>query len=317
MAREILEGLNFRTYYGVKLSDVPTFTQQFETYAMQRILAENTKAYCFPATFLIPFIIEPFITVYFPLKVGMWMVRTHPEWVGRDAEMWMVAFPFDMGRYGDLLLNMLLGILIFYFPGGYTLILFFGMGFSHVYIYLFDHLKVLKTIPACVYATMEVDWYAQWMLAPITATILSCLCFKANCQMYGYCITGMALIEACTACWFAHFLLHWFLLQKVVPMFRKTDHDDPNEHMTWKDMSSAKPCSWFNANPVHCLRSKFVALHKPPATFFYLGKENLMEVNPKIHCYFEDDHFESEDYTKSGLDYGKMTASFTASMSGR
>merc|ERR1719161_1671467 len=105
------------------------------------------------------------------------------------------------------------------------------------------------------------------MLAPITATIASCLCFKANCH-YSYCIQGMALIEACTACWIAHFFLHWFLLQKVVPMFRKTDHEDPNENMTWKDASGARPCSWFTSNPVHCLRSKFVAGDKPPCSFF-------------------------------------------------
>merc|ERR1719454_2796844 len=85
--------------------------------------------------------------VAFPCQTGKRPSTSHVEWTGRDAEMWMVAFPFDMGRYGDLLLNMLLGILIFYFPGGYTLLLFIGMGLSHIWIYIIDHVKVLTTIP--------------------------------------------------------------------------------------------------------------------------------------------------------------------------
>jgi len=304
--------LNFRTYYGVKLADVDSFTQQFETYAMQRMLAENTKCYCFPATFLIPFILEPFITVYFPLKLGQFMVRSHPEWVGRDAELWMVSFEFDMGRYGDLLLNMLLGILIFYFPGGYTLLLFFGMSGSHAYIYLFDHLRVIKTIPKCIYSTMEVDWWAQWMLAPITATILSCLVFKANCQDYGYCVAGMQLIEYCTAAWIFHFVMHVLLLIYVVPLFKK-DHADPMEFKTFKETAEEFPCSWFNANEVHCLRSKHIYQHNPPCSFNKTGKEHLQEVNPKIHCYFNDKAGEEEDYTKSDLDLGKLFTSFSKS----
>ena len=43
MSLEILKGLNFRTYYGVKLSDEEHSTQQFETYAMQCILVETTN----------------------------------------------------------------------------------------------------------------------------------------------------------------------------------------------------------------------------------------------------------------------------------
>jgi hypothetical protein len=296
---------------------VEHFTQQFETYAMQRILAENTKAYCFPATFLIPFLIEPAITVGGPLLVGQWMVRSHPEWVGRDAELWMVAFDFDMGRYGDLLLNMLLGILIFYFPGGYTLLLFFGMAGSHAYIYLFDHLRVIKTIPKCCYSTMEVDWWAQWMLAPITATIFSCFVFKANCQNYGFCVSGMTLIEYCTGAWLLHFALHVACLCYVVPLFRRRDLPTLNENQLYKTASEEHPCSWFSANPIHCLRSKYYYAHSPPCSFYKLGKEHLQEVNPKIHCHFDDEAPPEEDYTKNDIDGGAMVASLSRALTGQ
>ncbi len=50
------------------------------------------------------------------------------------------------------------GILIFFFPGGYTLILFFGMASSHSYMYGFDHARVLGTVPKCIYASIGVTW---------------------------------------------------------------------------------------------------------------------------------------------------------------
>merc|ERR1740123_2152845 len=134
-AEKVMEGLGFRTYFGVALQDVPTFTAKFETYGMQRLLAENTYGYAFPSTYLIPFLIEPFATVVFPLLLGRWIVKGNVGLQGRDAEEWLALTPMDMGRYADLLLNIILGILIFYFPGGYTWQLFLGMAGSHAYIY--------------------------------------------------------------------------------------------------------------------------------------------------------------------------------------
>merc|ERR1719203_2786507 len=81
VAWEIMKGMGFRLADGTKLEDVKYFTERFETYAMQRSLAENTYVYAFPSTFLIPFLIEPIITVYLPLKLSVWVVRSHPEMV--------------------------------------------------------------------------------------------------------------------------------------------------------------------------------------------------------------------------------------------
>merc|ERR1719161_1755146 len=85
-AFKVMTGLDFRTYHGKRLEDVETFTEKFETYAMQRSLAENTYTYAFPSTFLIPFLIEPFPTILIPLRLGKLIVRTHPEIVGKNAE---------------------------------------------------------------------------------------------------------------------------------------------------------------------------------------------------------------------------------------
>merc|ERR1719498_278527 len=120
--------------------------------------------------------------IYLPLTIGKIVVSRHPAIQGSDAVGWLAAVPMDMGRYGDLLLNVILGILIFYFPGGYTIYLFGMMFLSHLYIYMLDHWHVLRIVPGCYFASDVIDWYAQVMLAPCVGLILSCLVFKSGNQ---------------------------------------------------------------------------------------------------------------------------------------
>jgi hypothetical protein len=302
VAEQIMMELGFRTYHGKLLTEVPTFTSRFETYAMQRTLAENTYSYAFPSTFLIPFLLEPVATVLGPLMMGVYIVGSHPEIRGREAENWVAAAPIDLGRYADILLNMVLAILIFYFPGGYTHTLFIALGLSHIYIFAMDQYKLLRSAPNITVATMEVDWWAQALLAPCCGLILSCLVFKANCQDYGYCLDGAPLILSCTSAFFVHCALHTVLQCYVVPLFGTPpldEADDPCAHITFKDVSEVNPVSWFTTNPVHCLRSEHIYGHQPPCRFLISGKEHLIDANPSIGCFFRGGKVaSSEDFRK-------------------
>mmetsp|Transcript_68021 Transcript_68021/g.172132 ORF Transcript_68021/g.172132 Transcript_68021/m.172132 type:complete len:974 (-) Transcript_68021:135-3056(-) len=288
-AEKVMEGLGFRTYFGVPLEDVTEFTAKFETYGMQRSLAENTYAYAFPSTYLIPFLIEPFPTIIAPLFLGRLIVRSHPEVMGRDAEEWVGMAPMEMGRYADLLLNTILGILIFYFPGGYTWMLFLGMAGSHVWIYVFDHYRVLRSIPACTFASFDVEWWAQAIMAPIIGIMAACLVFKSNCEPGYHCLRGPSLILICFAGWLVHTVFHLIFLTYVVPKFGKPEPaEDPAAGETFASLCHHVPCSWFTSNPVHCLRSKLKLQHNPPCSFYFLGKEKYMKTNKAIGCYFEE-----------------------------
>jgi len=286
-AEMVMEGLGFKTYFGVPLEDVPTFTAKFETYGMQRSLAENTYSYAFPSTFLIPFLIEPFATITMPYLVGRWLVKSHVGLQGRDAEEWLEMAPMDMGRYADLLLNVILGILIFYFPGGYTWMLFLGMAGSHAYIYLFDHYKVLREIPSCKYASYDIEWWCQAMFAPIIGIMAACFMFKSNCEPGFHCTTGAPLIALCCLGWVVHVVIHMLVLVYVVPMFKTEKGDDPEAGKTYREIATNNPCSWFSTNKVHCLRSKLKFKHEPACSFMILGKEKHMRANASIGCYFD------------------------------
>lgn len=64
VAYRINVGLRMKTYDGTLLENLQQFSDRFESYAMQRTLANNLYAYAFPATFLIPFLIESVATIY-------------------------------------------------------------------------------------------------------------------------------------------------------------------------------------------------------------------------------------------------------------
>jgi len=235
------------------------------------------------------------------------LVRSHPDIIGLPAENMLAAPEMELGRYADILLNILLGIVIFYFPGGYTSTVFFGMVISHCYIYVHDHFKVLRSIPACTSATMEIDWWSQAMLAPCCGLILGCLVFKANGQGFGYDIHGdMIVVWSFCAC-VGHVFVHLLLLKTFVPLFGKPDDGvDPNENFTYKDLNSTVAQGWFSVNPIHCLRSEHVYGHSPPCRYCVGGREHVLEVNEEIGCFFreEEDSCEIED-SKSFSDEAK------------
>jgi len=300
-AYKVMVGLDFRTYHGQRLADIEPFTEQFETYAMQRSLGQNTYQYAWPSTFFLCFVLEPFVTIFFPYQIGKLIVRTHREIRGTCAEAYLMAFEFDLGRYADILLNVFLGILIFYFPGGYIWTLFFYMAFSHCFIYCFDHWRVLNVIPSVKIVSTQVDWWAQATMCFLCAVILACLVFKANCETYsGYCMYDMKLITTTTIAGIAHFIVHFLLLVYFVPKFGLELEDD-NRGMTFAGAAKGEARTWFSVNPVHCLRSKYVHGDEPHCYLAMWGKEHLLEVNENISCYFSDEPAESEDFGMAGI----------------
>jgi len=313
-------GVGMKTYDGTPLEDVKTFTERFETYAMQREVGATLLDYTMPFTTLVPFLAEPFLTIYIPWKVMVVIVRTKPEIQGITAEAYLKPLVMDLSRYADLLLNVMLAVGIFFFPGGFNLTMFVGLAISHIYIYALDHYRVLRAITACDFASMNVDWWAQWFMCIPCATILVAYTYKANCEGYvkdfgesslgdrrlqigadtmRYCEHGSGLILKCLFAFVGHIILHTLVLVFLVPCFRRKQKDAHNEQ--YEHCARRLPISWFSGNPVHCLRSQYIYDHSPPCDYSMLGKQHLVRVNPTIGCYFSEKEAEAEDYAEPSM----------------
>jgi hypothetical protein len=306
MAYWQLSGLGARMYGGQPITEAPTLISLLTTYGMQRELGENTVAYAWPATFLIPFLIEPLAAVFMPYMLMILLVRSHSDIHTAASEAYLASIPFDLSRYADIHLNVILAVLILFFPGGHNLTIFFGLAVAHVWIYVYDHVRVLRFCPGFTYASKDVDWWAQWMLAFPCALLLSIFTWKCNQDMefkMSKMIFGplgdpqessIGILTMLVAAFLGHVWLHTWLLQTVVPMFG-IKHECEGPEDTYRGCAERLPCSWFTSNPVHFLRSDYIYEHDPPITFCQQGKEHLLVKNEKVGQYFEDKIAQPED----------------------
>jgi len=229
----------------------------------------------------------------------MLIVRTHPAIIGATADAYLASTPMDLSRYADVLLNIMLAALIFFFPGGYVLYMFAGLLVSHLFIYAYDHYRVLRCIPDCDFATFDVEWCAQWLLSIPCGMLLSCAVFKAHCEETVQCWNNQdQLVERCLVLFFMHIVVHTLILVYVVPVFSgKSTAEEAKHGEKYRTCALHLPSSFFSANPVHCLRSQYIYEHSPPFRYYIPGKDYLLEKNAAIHAYYHMEKPDQESYS--------------------
>jgi len=277
-----------KTADGRSLDTLTSWQEIFESYPMQKVLGKRLFDYCFPATFTIPFLVEPMGTILAPFTIQKLLLRTHPEVRGRNAEKSVAAFaPMDLGRYGDILLNIWLVTMILFFPSGSILPILLTYVVSHLYIYCYDQYRILRCVPSFDYGSNDVDKYTQLMMIFPCSTLAACLVFKANCISEGFCFQGYSVLYVVVGAAVAHALLHLLCLKVIVPVIGSL-HQHKIDKQTYAEVASKDACNWFNANPIHCLRSTFIHKDSPSCCYWVQGKEHLMRKNAEIGLFFEN-----------------------------
>jgi len=340
-----LVGVGSLTHDGVPLADLVSFVDRFDTYPVQRELGWTVFTYAFPCTFLLPFIAEPIATIAMPYKIMVAIVGYRYDIQGSRADTFLSCTPMDLSRYADIALNVVLATLVFWFPSGITLTMFAACVMSHLYIFIYDHYRVLRAVPAFTISGMRTDWWAQVMLTVPCGLLLSCTLYKANCvdgferfhpsgvlahasrEVFGHCKEGEMLVLKCIAAFVLHVVVHFVILSVLAPLLGGTFVKQPTKS-SYQECARRNAHSYFSVNPVHCLRSEYFYEHDPPFVFSRAGKEHLMPQNEKIGAYFSDTSCMTEDYsstvetleglkrlqsTKSFSSYGKQSSSKSSS----
>lgn len=272
---------------GRLLEDITGYEEIFESYVMQKAVGERLFAYCFPATFFIPFLMEPLFGICFPFQICKLLLRTHPECRGREAEKAMNIFcSMDMGRYGDLLLNIMLSVLIVFFPPGTFLKMMLALVVCHIGVYVYDQYRILRCTPAFDYSSDKIDRLVQILMGVPTSFLAAGIVFKGGCLPgSSVCLEGGRLLAAMLVASGLTFLLQIILVTIVVPMFDKTDHQVSTT--PYNEAAATMASTWFSENAVHCLRSKYIYKHDPPCLFNTRGKEHLIRKNEKCGVHFQ------------------------------
>lgn len=284
---------------GHMLADLTGYQDIFEAYVMQKGVGERLFAYCFPATFLIPFVMEPIFAIILPFFVCKALLAHHPECRGREAEKSLEFFvPFDMSRYGDLLLNLMLCVLIVFFPPGTFLKMMMALVICHTGVYFYDQYRILRCVPAFGYGSDIIERVVQICMGIPTAFLAAGIVFKGGClQALPFCLQGANVGMAMALASVLTLALHVFLIKSVVPMFDNVWMNYQVSQTQYSEAAASSASTWFSENPVHCLRSKYVYMHEPPCMFNTRGKEHVMKKNEKCGVYFDGgDRFGAEEY---------------------
>jgi hypothetical protein len=299
LAYEAARAAGAHTADGQLLEDLQGYQLIFESYVMQKALGTRLFAYCFPATFFVPFLMEPVFAIFFPYHICKLLVRTHPEVRGREAEKSMNFFaPMDMARYGDLLLNMMLSVLIVFFPPGTFLKMMLALVVSHVYVYIYDQYRILRSVPSFDFASDFVDRLVQILMAAPSAFLAAGIVFKGSClDGTGICVKGYALAVFMAMAAVVVVLFQVLVVKLVVPLFDRDARDHQLSEETYAKVAAQHPSTWFSENPVHCLRSTHIYKHGVPIPFNTPGKEHLMKSNSDLGVHFESsDRIDAHEY---------------------
>mmetsp|Transcript_145866 Transcript_145866/g.254470 ORF Transcript_145866/g.254470 Transcript_145866/m.254470 type:complete len:1035 (-) Transcript_145866:122-3226(-) len=277
-----MEGIQARTYNGQPLTELST-VELFMSYPMQKALGHQLFWYAFPCCFLIPFVLEPIFTIYLPRHISELIVRSNSTLRGTAAEEALKYWvPMDLSRYADILLNMSIAVMVLFFPGGYTWKMFGIMWISHVYIYGLDHYRVLRAVPGFHISGTVVDQCANALMVIPCSIILACLIFKIHC-LQGFQGVKYQFVWQSVMASFLHIIVHWLVLAFLVPYFGRPHR---RSNLSYQEAASRIPCSWFNANFVHCLRSKYIHRHHPCMVPYVRGKEHLLLAHAAIGAHF-------------------------------
>jgi len=226
-----------RSYEGQLLTDMDNYKDIFESYRMQKMLGDQLFRYSFPSCFLLPFILEPVFAIMVPYHLCKLLLRSYRGITGEEAEKSLSIFaPMDLGRYADILLNVMLMVVCFFFPSGFLMKMVVCFVVSHAYILLYDQYRVLRAVPSFRCANDAVDMCANALMAIVCGIILMALVFKASyCEDGQACVDGYTVVIRCAFAFIIHIAVHWALLLALVPYFGRLAAPEPLSNLrNWR-----------------------------------------------------------------------------------
>mmetsp|Transcript_83193 Transcript_83193/g.146958 ORF Transcript_83193/g.146958 Transcript_83193/m.146958 type:complete len:918 (+) Transcript_83193:78-2831(+) len=270
---------------GRLLGSLDSFQEIFESYPIQKSVGNLLYKYCFPCTFLVPFLGEPFGMQLLPLHMGKILIGNDKRIQGGNAEKALELGEMEQGRYADCLFNMILVCCIPFISPAYLAWLFGALIVSHLYIYAYDQWKILRYVRKFNFSGPEVHYLGMQLFAMPCAILAAALVFKAN-QMSsdadvlgsGY-LQGYQVGGACFGAMIVHFVLHLAVLEYFVKPYETAS---TSGKATYAEAAKTQAATHFSTNPIYCLRSKYLLNHSPPQFPYAPGKEHFMKLNPAI-----------------------------------
>jgi len=281
--------------------------------SLQNALYVQLLAYLFPGTLLIPFMLEPLFTYLMPYFLGLWLIRSRADVHEQDAEDCLVGAPFDLTRYGDIVINVSLVILVFFLASVEMWRIFLYLTLSCLFIYVWDQYRLLRVVQRSYYGSGIQNRAALDMLCFPCGLLAACVVYRIYALENNHFVDRLPdavqpNMSRVTVWYFMgfvfviHCVLHLWAVNALPKRLLKEKKSEEGKGRPYKKAASLDPCNWFNANPIHCLRTKYIFERDGDhwCRPYRLGREYLLTEEPVLAQYYVQPEFANDDEVVQG-----------------
>lgn len=273
-----------RTREGTTLDALPSAAAIVQSYPMMKVTGKTLYDYNFPSCFLIPFVGEAVFTVLLPYYVGKQIVGKRTKMTRNKAEACLAPIPMDLSRYGDILVNLTLATLCFFTASGWILRTLMGLLLGNLFIYVFDQFRVLRHIENFFLGSGQIDSLAQVLLIIPCGILATAVTWQLHSIGKPAFLQEVSLWTACFYTCTLHSCLHGLALMVGRAYCCSMEHTCTDK--SYRECAAEIAPNYFNTNPVHCLRSKYIHRQDPPCIYCMKGKEYVLEANGSIGLFY-------------------------------
>jgi len=203
----------------------------------------------------------------------------------------LVAMPYDLTRYGDILISVICCILVCFIASPDVWQVFAYLTCMLVFCYCWDHYRVLRLSPRAWMDDNVMDDFCIMMLSVPCACLAAAVVFRKYGAHNDPNLSRDSVPVWCFIAFFLHLAFHMACYLVILARIKVTDsavEGSEDKHPCYPNVAGETAYNWFNTNYVHCLRSKYIYKDGPawciPAK---LGREYLLRRNAKLGLYYE------------------------------
>lgn len=264
-----------------------------------KVLAPEMFAMIVPGYLILPYLFVPLAENIAPYFIGKWLVRSRKATL-RASERCLTCPDFDIcWRYSDVLNNFTVCILMLFIVSAETYQVMMWLMLFLALIYVIDKYKLLRQTSQTFYTTRRLDEAClYWWCVP--TGLLAAVTTWWACSA-GF-IPEKERTKMCYIAFGVHIIIYFVLLKLAESFVRPA----APEVLRYSEMcqqlaSKGKIWSWFNTNPIFCLRAHYLELKESgpalhPCIPYVPGKQHLQPTAPQHFV-----HREGADLYKAKL----------------
>lgn len=264
-------------------------------------------AYLYPGTLLLPYLAEPLCMGMGQYFIFKWLIRSNPSIGIQAAENLLLPVPYDLTRYGDVVISVTCCVLVLFIATPEVYQIFLYLIFMLVFCYAWDHWRLLRMTPRCFEEDSKLDDFSIMMLSLPCALLAAAVTFRKYGGHEDPHMTRDSVPIWCIVVFFMHLAVHLAAFIFILARDKKTNDAkeashastreragtsislaDMSQHVKYGQAAEDTAYNWFNTNLVHCLRSKYIYKNAPvwcvPAK---CGREYLLMRHTELGLFYE------------------------------